>query len=151
MTPIPMWSGNLFTRAVREKVRLVERSGSGRIYEVISRNFKPIQWSRIMTFEGTVQGGVVVLEPGAQLAEGAEVNLHIYTASHQPATRYRVACGDVRPFWVKCPANRLYWCASCKKRRPARNLTVQVYYDGTAFWCRDGKGCKAPRSRKGRK
>ena len=28
-----------------------------------------------MTFEGTVQGGVVVLEPGAQLAEGTLVRV----------------------------------------------------------------------------
>ncbi len=42
-----------------------------------------------MTFEGTVQGGVVVLEPGAQLAEGTLVGVEPI-----PVKKPAVVCSD---------------------------------------------------------
>lgn len=74
----------------------------------------------------------------------AEEQLHIYRASHQPATCFMDHYFGTRP--VKNPANRLFWAHCCRRRRPAKNLTVQVYYDQIVFWCRPEKGCKGSRS-----
>lgn len=74
---------------------------------------------------------------------------HVYTRRQQPATRY-VTNLDYQKNgrWIKRryvtnnPGNRLIVASCCKKRRPAKNLTVQVYYDMLPFWCKPGKGCK---------
>ena len=77
--------------------------------------------------------------------------VRIYTRGHQPATRYLIEFGSLGRLgrrWCLCKPGRLIWTACCRKRRPAKNLTVQVYYDMTPFWCRPGTGCKAPSRRK---
>jgi hypothetical protein len=70
------------------------------------------------------------------------VEVHVYTRGHQPATRYKVDVGDVKPFWIKSPPNRMYRTNCCRRLRRARNLSVQVYYDATYYWCNKGTGCK---------
>ena len=67
--------------------------------------------------------------------------MHIYTARSQRATKYRVPLG-MRSYWSKNPPNRLCWARCCDKRRPAKNLVVQVFYDDIRFFCIPGKGCK---------
>jgi hypothetical protein len=70
-----------------------------------------------------------------------EETLHVYTARVQRATHY---IDDVLPnvrFRVRHKPRELLWCQKCRKRRWAKYLTVQVYYDATFFWCADGHGC----------
>ena len=73
--------------------------------------------------------------------------VHIYTRPHQPATRFVDRCAG-KSHWFRYPGGRLLPTSCCRRRRPARNLTVQVYYDSTPFFCRPGTGCKAPSRRK---
>lgn len=76
--------------------------------------------------------------------------VHVYDAAPQRATRWfedfdvRGKDGAVvtKRMWTRAPANRLYWAACCKRRRPAKNLTVKAFYDCIKFFCRKGKGCK---------
>jgi len=68
--------------------------------------------------------------------------IHIYTAKQQPATRFKVDMDRAKPSWITIPGNRLLYTDCCGTRRPAKNLTVQVYYDHTSVWCADSKGCK---------
>jgi len=70
-------------------------------------------------------------------------NVHIYVASSQPATRFKVDVGSVKPFWVKRAARSLVGCWCCRKRRWAKHVRVQVYYDSIRYWCAPGHGCKA--------
>lgn len=84
---------------------------------------------------------------------------HLYTRAHQPATRFLTVL-HIGPWvrkapdwgyhpdrelrvWTRYPGNRLIHTSCCRKRRPAKNLTVQAYYDMLPFWCRPGKGCRA--------
>jgi hypothetical protein len=67
------------------------------------------------------------------------VNLHIYTAGWQPATRYRVA--DMPGYFNHGPRT-LVWCSCCKRKRIAKHVEVQVYYDMTRARCVSGKGCR---------
>lgn len=69
------------------------------------------------------------------------MTLHLYTAPHQPATRYRVAVGNGYR-WVRRSPRSLVFAYCCERARRAGNCTVQVYYDGENAWCRPGKGCK---------
>lgn len=72
------------------------------------------------------------------------VSVHIYVAKDQPATRYAVDMGPgSKKIWIKSSPRARLWCFSCKKLRIAKNLIAHVYYDGTVFYCRRGKGCKA--------
>jgi hypothetical protein len=76
------------------------------------------------------------------------MTVHVYTRGHQPATRFVTVIdvkGATRRFWTRFKGNHLLPTSCCRKRRPAKNLTVQVYYDMVPFWCRPGKGCKANR------
>jgi hypothetical protein len=69
-------------------------------------------------------------------------DLHVYTASSQPATEYRVDLDEGESPVVRNPKNRAILADCCGFRRCARNLTVQVYYDCHRFTCVPGKGCK---------
>lgn len=71
------------------------------------------------------------------------MSLHIFRARDQRATRYIDDVMGVNHY-VTNPANRLFWAYCCDKRRPAKNLTVHVYYDGTYYFCAAGTGCKDP-------
>ena len=70
--------------------------------------------------------------------------VHIYRANAQPATRYIDNCTEREMVFTNSP-NKLLPCHACGKRRPAKNLVVQVYYDHIAVWCAEGKGCKDPK------
>ena len=70
------------------------------------------------------------------------MNLHVYSAPMQPATRWE-DCHSEPPFVFVWPAHRLLWCDCCGKRRHAKNVVVQSYYDQLMKWCAPGKGCKA--------
>lgn len=69
---------------------------------------------------------------------------HVYTRPRQPLTGYRDPYLRRR---VTNPGNRLFrtWC--CGKRRPARNLEIQMFYDEAPVWCRPETGCRRPRRR----
>ncbi len=69
------------------------------------------------------------------------MTVHLYTASHQPATRYRVAVGNGYR-WIRRSPRSLVFACCCLSRRRAWNCTVQVYYDEVRAGCRPGKGCK---------
>lgn len=66
---------------------------------------------------------------------------HIFTASMQPATNF-VDRNCEKPMRFRCKPQSRKFTYCCRKKRFARNLTVQVFYDSIRFWCRDGKGCK---------
>ncbi len=70
-----------------------------------------------------------------------EMSVHIFTARLQAATRFRDDCTD-KPFICRRnPRKQIYsWC--CRKKRWAKYLQVQVFYDSIRFWCKDGQGCK---------
>jgi hypothetical protein len=73
------------------------------------------------------------------------MGIHLYTRSHQQATRFITVLGDLkRPmrFWTRNPPHRTVPTSCCRKQRWAKNCTVQVYYDMVPFWCKPGKGCK---------
>ena|SRR3990167_7425470 len=79
-----------------------------------------------------------------------EEMIHIYTAPYQPATKYTIK--DIGPssgtnsVWLfSIPGNRLICSVCCRKRRPAKNLQVQVFYDDVRYSCAPGKGCRDPK------
>lgn len=70
-------------------------------------------------------------------------NGHIYTAPMQKATRFRIDLGEHRRgHWIKFAPGQLLPTTCCEKRRPAKNLHVQIFYDSHNFFCRPGTGCK---------
>lgn len=71
------------------------------------------------------------------------MSLHIYRAAMQPATCFDDHLREQTHTTRIAPHKRL-WAMCCDKRRLAKNLVVQVYYDATYFWCAPGKGCKDP-------
>ena len=73
--------------------------------------------------------------------------VHIYTAASQPATRFVVDLGLGACRVIRNHGGSLCWTSCCHKLRPAKNLTVRVYYDSAPFFCRPGKGCKRPSRR----
>lgn len=80
------------------------------------------------------------------------MTLHVYTARSQPATRWRdpaaVRYGPRRRHWWHTnKPNRLLWTSCCDRRRPAKNLRVQLYDDEIRVFCSAGKGCKKERRR----
>jgi hypothetical protein len=72
------------------------------------------------------------------------MNVHIYRAGIQPATRWTP--GDIggKRRWIRWPARRRETCDSCGKRRECRNLGVLAYYDKIDIVCRVG-GCAVTR------
>lgn len=72
------------------------------------------------------------------------MNLHIYAAAMQPLTSYADSSFDP-PMLFTTPAGRLVYCECCGKRRFARDVVVQCFYDGHRLWCAPGRGCKNPK------
>lgn len=64
------------------------------------------------------------------------MSLHLYTAASQPLTRYRYD-GD-RRWHGLAPGDTTRVCWTCGRRRAARNLVIQCYYDGIRIFCREG-------------
>lgn len=72
-----------------------------------------------------------------------EGSVHIFTTRTQPATRYRVTVDVGKAFWVRVPPTSQIRCSECGKRRWAKYMGAQVYYDMTVFTCLSGHGCRA--------
>lgn len=72
------------------------------------------------------------------------MNLHIYTSPLQPYTNFVDHTFDP-PMRRTSPGGRLVYCDCCGKRRFARDVVVQCYYDGDRLWCAPGRGCKNPK------
>ena len=64
--------------------------------------------------------------------------LHIFTARNQPLTRHK-PYGSRRYTHVS-PYDTRFECDCCWKRRAARNLVIQCYYDMVRILC--AEGCK---------
>lgn len=60
--------------------------------------------------------------------------LHIYRARSQPLTRYTDDVGE-RRFTVRTNPRKQFECGNCWRKRWAKNLVIQVYYDGVYIWC----------------
>ena len=71
--------------------------------------------------------------------------VHLYRATPQRATRYRVQL-DATSIIIRNPKRRPLQTVCCRKRRIAGNLNVQVYYDGHYYSCRPGTGCRKRRA-----
>jgi len=70
--------------------------------------------------------------------------IHLYTASYQPAIKFTVDDDGYSEVFTT-PGNRLICTVCCRKRRPAKNLLAQVFYDNVRFSCAQGEGCKDPK------
>jgi hypothetical protein len=69
--------------------------------------------------------------------------LHIYTTEMQPATGW-TDTHSAEPMRIGFEPERLIYTDCCGKQRPAKDCTVQCYYDGLTIWCAPDKGCKDP-------
>jgi hypothetical protein len=67
--------------------------------------------------------------------------IHIYSASTQPATRFVDRCGE-KPIWFRYKPHTIFFTECCLAWRWAKYVRVQVYYDGLRRWCVEGRGCK---------
>jgi len=67
--------------------------------------------------------------------------LHIYTAGNQPAHNFVDHNGGGRPMRFRCSPLALKTCDICWKRRRAKNLQVQVFYDMIRYSCKDKSQC----------
>jgi hypothetical protein len=74
--------------------------------------------------------------PNREGQETIRQSIHIFRANAQPATRYKTEFG----FWMRFKPTQLLSCWNCERRRQAKNLVVQSYYDGDRFFCKGG--CK---------
>lgn len=70
--------------------------------------------------------------------------LHIYTAPLQPATHFVDANVDP-PMTITVAPRKLIYTECCNRRRQARYIVVQCYFDCTRRWCAPGRGCKGER------
>jgi hypothetical protein len=68
--------------------------------------------------------------------------VHVYVERSQPATRF-VDRNGPRPTWFRCSARTPWWTDCCDKRRWAKYVRVQVYFDKIHRFCANGHGCKA--------
>jgi hypothetical protein len=78
----------------------------------------------------------------ATLAMMVAPSIHVHIARNQLATVHAVDIGNDVLICTMRP-RQLVWCIMCKQRRRASNCIVHVYYDGSYFFCRKGKGCKS--------
>ena len=67
--------------------------------------------------------------------------LHIYRAARQPATRYRDNIAG-KTHWFTSTPRQLWPTDCCHRRRWAKYVEVQVYYDVIYCTCARGQGCK---------
>ncbi len=60
--------------------------------------------------------------------------VHVYTSPIQPLVKY--TDHNVEPaLEFTTPERKVYTCGRCFRRRQARNLSIQVYYDATYIFC----------------
>lgn len=120
----------------------------------------------VVTVENVTEGMSNVCRSSHQsIGMGDMSNLHIYTAPGQPLTRHEVTPlqkwhfgphgTDPQPhviwhgqpyerFWVDVEPNRKFYCHSCGRKRMAKNLNIQVYYDGDYIFCNEKEYGRAP-------
>ena len=60
--------------------------------------------------------------------------VHIYHAAIQPLVEYTVDIIDPPLHFTTSP-RKTFPCSRCGRRRQARNLSIQVYYDVTYIYC----------------
>lgn len=78
--------------------------------------------------------------------------LHLYTKPLVPLTASHVvqldmdARNDMTLPGMKPHA--LAWCRKCRRRRLAKNLVAQYYYDDTYIWC--AEPCSPPKRKRAR-
>lgn len=75
------------------------------------------------------------------------MNVHIYRAADQPLTHYTIDFGDGRKATYDTNPRAAYHCHNCHRRRWAKNLRIQVYYDTSCIFCAGG----CPKRKRGRK
>jgi hypothetical protein len=63
--------------------------------------------------------------------------VHLFTAPMQPAMRFENYGGLGT---IEYSTRTVFRCRSCKRRRWAQSLRVQVFYDGICCYC--AEGCK---------
>jgi hypothetical protein len=68
------------------------------------------------------------------------VSIHIYRIRSQPLTRWRIGSDILsRPSrWFHENPRRQCRCHKCYRLRYAKNLSIQVRYDGSYVFCADG-------------
>lgn len=72
--------------------------------------------------------------------------LHIYSAPSQPFTRYvdpTLKAMGFRRYVFRTHPRAQRVCHGCRRRRWAKHLRIQVYYDMVHIFCMDG--CKRRR------
>ena len=72
-------------------------------------------------------------------------NIHIFTVPKRDPTKPIRANGLIYPAMRPCQIARCWWCG---RRRQARNLWVQIYYDGSRYYCRKPRKKEARRANK---
>lgn len=70
--------------------------------------------------------------------------IHIYREEDQPLTRFVDRHGP-KPHWSHNNPRATFLCQNCRKRRWAKYLRIQVYYDCFRISCAEGRGCKKER------
>ncbi len=74
---------------------------------------------------------------------------HLYAEGNQEAVDFTDSSGPA-PMRFQYSPHKLFHCWNCRRRRQARNLYVQCFYDSTRFFCKDKAKCKPkPRKRRG--
>ena len=68
------------------------------------------------------------------------MTVHVYTALAQPLTRYNIGTIIGVDRWRIIHRRKVFQCSLCYRRRWAKNLSIQVYYDMLRVFCKDG--CK---------
>jgi hypothetical protein len=61
--------------------------------------------------------------------------LHIFRANCQPLTSYAIEIGERSPLRLRNHPRKQFECDQCWRKRWAKNLVIQVYYDGVYIWC----------------
>jgi hypothetical protein len=63
-------------------------------------------------------------------------NVHIYTTNQQPLTRFKWYGAK---HWSGFePNDTTHRCHTCERRRAAKNLVIQCYYDCDRVSCKEG-------------
>lgn len=77
-------------------------------------------------------------------------NVHVYVEPSQPATDYTDPNlpEHMRRHHFRCSPRGLWRTDCCGKRRWAKYVRVQVYYDHINRSCAPGRGCRVKRSRR---
>lgn len=66
------------------------------------------------------------------------MNVHIYIAESQPLTCWRDPCAPRRARRHRNNPRKCALCGTCGRRRWARDLRIQVYYDLLRIFCAEG-------------